>query len=215
MPPNTDQWPIVAVIRARYSQIMEESSSKLPGIYREEDQSAVSQADAVRAWAVVAFDELIRTAHKYDAVVTYKELALLVQDVSGIRTRVLITNWIGKLLEEVAILAREREEPPLTSLCVHHDGTIGDGYARAPKSVVDQPGEDIEFYAAEHRLLCYQKYAEDLPSDGGNPNLTPAERARRSRRSAISPTSITCASCFVSLPATNVCDECGWSPSSA
>ena len=72
---------------------MEKSANKQPGIYREEDNSPVSQADAIREWAVVALDELIRTAHQYDAVVTYKELALLVQDASGIRTRVLITNW--------------------------------------------------------------------------------------------------------------------------
>lgn len=189
------------------------SVNKQPGIYREEDSSRVSLADAIRAWAVIALDELIDTAHKYDAVVTYKELAMLVQDESGIRTRMLLTNWIGKLLEEVAVLARDRGEPPLTALCVRQDGTIGEGYARAPKSVADRPGEDIEYYAAEHRLLCYQKYAKDLPPDGGQPRLTPAERARRSRRTAPTPpVSVTCINCFVNLPATNVCDECGWSP---
>lgn len=192
---------------------MADSANKQPGIYRQEDNSPVSQPDALRAWASVALHELIRTAQKYDSVVTYKELALLVQDASGIKTRVLITHWIGKLLEEVAILARDTGEPPLTSLCVHQDGTIGEGYARAPKSVADRPGEDIEFYAAEHRLLCYQKYAKDLPSDGGQPNLTPAERARRLRRLGPASTpSIACPNCFVTLPATNVCDGCGWSP---
>lgn len=195
---------------------MEESTNKLPGIYREEDQSPLAQADALRAWATFAFDELIRTAHKYDAVVTYKELALLVQDSSGIRTRVLITHWIGKLLEEVAILARDRGEPPLTSLCVRQDGTIGDGYARAPESLSEQPGDDIEIYAAGHRLLCYQKHAEDLPPNGGTPNLTPAVRARRARRTVTAaPAGITCANCFISLPATQVCDDCGWSPAPA
>jgi len=126
---------------------------------------------------------------------------------------VLITNWIGKLLEEVAIIARDRGEPPLTALCVHQDGTIGEGYARAPKSVVDEPGEDIEFYAAQHRLLCYQKYAADLPTDGGTPNLTPAERARRARLIAASgPSELTCPNDGFTLPGTKVCDECGWSP---
>lgn len=195
---------------------MANSGNKQPGIYREADNSRVSKPEALREWATVAFDELVRTAHKYDAFVTYKELALLVQEQSGIRTRVLITNWIGKVLEEVAILARDRAEPPLTSLCVYQDGAIGEPYARAPKSVADNPGEDIEIYAAGHRLLCYQKYAEDLPSDGGKPNLTPAERARRSRRTAPNPPAdITCVNCFVTLPATNVCDDCGWSPVAA
>jgi hypothetical protein len=45
--------------------------------------------------------------------------------------RMLLTNWIGKLLEQVAIRAKANREPSLTSLCVHQDGTIGDGYARA------------------------------------------------------------------------------------
>ena len=76
----------------------------------------------------------------------------------------LLTNWIGKLLEEVARKAKANGEPPLTSLCVHQDGTIGPGYARAPKATTDDVAEDIEFYAAKYRLLCHQKYAYDLPS---------------------------------------------------
>lgn len=195
---------------------MTDTPTKQPGIYRQADNSPVSQAEALKLWAAVAFDELVRIAHNYDAIVTYKELALQVQEVSGVRTRVLITHWIGKLLEEVATLARDAGEPPLTSLCVHQDGTIGEGYARAPKFVADYSSDDIEFYAAEHRFLCYQKHAKDLPLDGGKPNLTPAERARRARRSvSASPADITCANCFIALPATNICDECGWSPTAA
>ena len=64
---------------------------------------------------------------------------------------------------------------------------FGPGYARAPKSVVGEPGDDIEQYAAEHRLLCYQRYAGDLPSDGGMPALTRAEAERRARLRAKEP----------------------------
>lgn len=192
---------------------MSEAGERLPGIYRVEDGSRVSRADALQEWVPIALNELIDTARRYDGLVTYKELALRVQEVSGIRTRVLITNWIGKLLEEVAVLAKQNGEPPLTSLCVHQDGTIGEGYVRAPKSVADAPGSDIEFYAAEHRLLCYRKYATDLPPDGGTPNLTPAERERRSRGTTTpaAPTP-TCPNCFVILPAAGACGNCGWSP---
>ena len=191
---------------------MSTTSAKPPGIYREADDSRVAQAEALCAWTPIALEELIATARTYDAVITYKELALRVQDASGIRTRVLITNWIGTLLEQVAILAKERAEPPLTALCVRHDGTIGDGYLRAPKSVADQPGADIEMYAAEHRLLCYQKYAKDLPADGGSPRLTLAvERRRRAQKAVSAPEPVTCPNCFVTLPTTTVCDYCGWS----
>lgn len=80
--------------------------------------------------------------------------------------------------------AKEDNQPPLTSLCVHQDGTIGPGYARAPKATTDEPDEDIEFYAAKHRLLCYQMYATDLPPNGGEPALTHAEGERRRRKAA-------------------------------
>ena len=52
----------------------------------------------------------------------------------------------------MAIRAKVNGEPPLTSLCVRQDGTIGPGYARAPKSVIETPGEDIEYYA--HSIAC-------------------------------------------------------------
>lgn len=190
---------------------MTTSEPGLPGIYRVADSSRVSQGDAIAAWVPLAHDALIERARTYHAVVTYKELSELVQDRTGIRTRQLLTNWIGKLLEEVAIIAKKNGEPPLTSLCVHQDGTIGEGYARAPKSVVDTPGEDIELYAAEHRLLCYRRYATDLPPDGGVPALTKAVAERRARKLSHEPVSPqVCPTCFMTLPATGACDFCDW-----
>lgn len=66
------------------------------------------------------------------------------QQRSVIRTRQLINNWSGKLLERVAKPAVEKNEPPLTSLCVHQDGTIGDGYLGAPKSVDSDLDGDVD-----------------------------------------------------------------------
>jgi hypothetical protein len=181
-----------------------------PGTYRVSDRSRVEFSDALAAWVPIAYQELVTTAHRYHAVVTYSELSERVQETSGIRTRMLLTNWIGKLLEEVAILAKGDGEPPLTSLCVHQDGTIRLGYARAPKSVGGEPGEDIEYYAAEHRLLRYRKYAQDLPADGGQPALTKAEAKRRARKAAQEPVKRrVCSTCFTELPASGNCDYCG------
>jgi hypothetical protein len=160
-------------------------------------------------WIPLAYDALIATAQKYHAVITYSELSEQVQTVSGIRTRTLLTNWIGKLLEEVARRAKEDGLPPLTSLCVHQDGTIGPGYARAPKATNDEPGDDIEYYAAEHRLLCYRRYAKDLPEDGGAAALTQAERQRRQRRAVQTPVQRPrCPSCHTELPQSGTCDYC-------
>lgn len=168
-----------------------------PGTYWIAYGSRVEWADAMDAWIPLAHEELRNTARRYHAVITYQELAERVQEHSGIGTRMLLPTWIGKLLEEVAIIAAARREPPLTSLCVRQDGTIGDGYERAPKHVTDEPGDDLELYAAQHRLLCYQQYADDLPADGGTPALTPAERERRARKAAAQPSRPGSATCTI------------------
>jgi hypothetical protein len=183
--------------------------NELPGTYRVSDGSRVQFAEALATWIPVAYNELIATAHTYRAVITYLELSNRVWELSGIQTRSLLTNWIGTLLEEVALRAKANGEPPLTSLCVHQDGTIGPGYARAPKSAADEPAEDIEIYAAKHRLLCYQKYADDLPSGGGAPALTKAESDRRARRAAREPVHLpVCSTCFTELPSSGSCSYC-------
>jgi hypothetical protein len=182
-----------------------------PGTYRVADMSPVEFADALSAWVPLAHDELIATAKRYNAVINYTWLGEHVQERSGIRTRMLLTNWIGKLLERVAVLAKANGEPPLTSLCVHQDGTIGEGYAKAPKSVVDVVGEDIEVYAAEHRLLCYRAYeAVGLPADGGRPVLTREVAERRAARRAAQgpPPRPTCPTCYTEIPVSGHCDYC-------
>lgn len=179
------------------------------GFFREVDGTAVSQAEALRIWAPIAVDELISTAHTYDAVVTYKELALRVQDVSGVRTTQLIMHWIGRLLDQVITISDGRGEPPLTALCVRADGTVGDGYAGV--AVAGGPKEQL---AAQERLLCYRRYAKDLPADGGKPNVTPFS-ARHQRTKTPSPVreDLVCPNCFMILPMSKACDACEWTPS--
>lgn len=184
-------------------------TNKLPGALRTADGTKVEFADAMTTWIPVARDELIATARRYHAVITYPELSQRVQHVSGITTRALVTNWVGKLLEEVARRAKEDGDPPLTSLCVLKDGVMSPGYARAPKSTTDEPGEDLEVYAAKHRLLCYRTFAEDLPANGGKPALTKAEQQRRARKLAADPAPRPkCSGCFTELPTSGTCDYC-------
>jgi hypothetical protein len=175
------------------------------------DGNHVSQRDALAAWAPSARDALLATASRYGAVITYKELAALVQETSGITTTQRLDYWIGGLLETVAITAKERGEPPLTSLCVHQDGTIGPGYSRAPKSTEDDdPETDVDDLAAYHRLLCDRAYAADLPGDGGAAALTPqvaAARARRRLSAPVAPRPV-CPIHFMELSASGVCAVC-------
>lgn len=94
---------------------------------------------------------------------------------------------------------------------VHQDGTIGIGYLRAPKAVAVDPDVDVDDLAAEHRLLCYQKYADDLPADGGTPTVTPrvAEaRARRATSNRADAEAKLCPIHFVELSTNGLCSFC-------
>jgi hypothetical protein len=97
----------------------------------------------------------------------------------------------------------------LSSLCVHGDGTIGDGYAEA---VIENYGfapADIEMHAAEERLRCYQFFGADLPPGGGVPALTPQVAARRAWAAGQRPQPQNlCPSCHIALPVSGICDDC-------
>ncbi|MGL5810638.1 MAG: hypothetical protein ACRCYQ_11895 [Nocardioides sp.] len=80
---------------------------------------------------------------------------------------------------------------------------------RAPKSVDVDPAADFDDLAADHRLLCYRKYAADLPADGGRPALTPKVAEVRARRMAHSrPAAKLCPDHFIELSATGECSLC-------
>jgi hypothetical protein len=176
------------------------------GTYRVSDSERVDFADALEIWVPLARERLIEVAGRYHAVVTHAELAARVQGLSGIRTRWAVPKWIKWLLEGVATQGKS-DEPPLTSLCVHHDGTMGKLY---PQVGAPPRGTDIEMYAAEHRLLCYQRYASDLPPGGGVAVLTPQVIARRTPKSTKreEPEPDRCPVHHTSLPASGQCDYC-------
>lgn len=204
--PSTPQpEPLPIVGRVRHDVDM----STAHGTYRIADGSKVDFSEALDAWVPVAYEILLEVARHYNALTTYQELTQRVQETAGIRTRMLIGNWSGKLLERVALLAVEQTEVPLTSLCVHKDGTIGSGYQRAPKSVPSDESLDVDDLAAWHRLLCYRKYAADLPADGGQPTVTPQVAEARARRSAtVRPPAPLCEKHFLRLSITGVCAMC-------
>ncbi|GMA88147.1 hypothetical protein GCM10025868_33970 [Angustibacter aerolatus] len=128
-------------------------------------------------------------------MITTKELGERVQEVSGARTTVLLQHWITKLLDAVATQAAAAGEPPLASLVVRPDGGAGAAYGRSARTAGDEAVADLDALAAQHRLLCYQAFAEDLPDGGGRVTLTPRWRPARSapgRRSSVRSTSARC-----------------------
>lgn len=138
------------------------------------DGTEVPHSEALKEWAAVAYEELKRVAGTYNKLISYAGLRTVLRQETGLTTGMLMQNWIGGVLEIAAQRAADANEPPLTSLCVRSDGTIGDGYLRAPRAVAPSSTNDVEQLAAEDRLLCYAAFATDMPANGGIPTL-PAE----------------------------------------
>jgi hypothetical protein len=197
-------------------------TSELPGTHQVSDGSAVAFDRALSAWAAAARPVLLAVAESYQRVITYRELAEEIQSAAGIRTRMLLTNWIGKVLGRVARDCKRRGEHLITALCVRQDGTVGPGYAEAAEWLDGVRPADPELHAAAERLKCYRTYAKDLPSAGGDVRLTPQEAARRKRPSykvpdysrpastkpQPPPTPKLCPKCFTELPVTGRCSYC-------
>ncbi|MEV6259874.1 hypothetical protein AB0M42_03760 [Streptomyces sp. NPDC051784] len=165
-------------------------------------------------WAEEAYAVLVDVARTYHAVITYKELAEEIQERSGIRTQVLLHNWIGPVLGRVVREAHRRGDPPLTALVVHtDDGMVGLGYKEVLETAGQPPVDGVEErerHAAEARLTCYRHFGATLPAGGGIAALAPKYQAaiERRRGHTEAPPRV-CASCFVELPVTGVCDSCG------
>lgn len=181
--------------------------SALPGTYRVADGAAFPFAEALPLWCDASLPVLTDTARVYNAVITYTELAEHVQDRVGVRTKMLLPNWIGQVLEHVAAKCHRDGELQLTALCVHQDGTVGAGYAGAVGRYGGGLPADPELHAAAVRLECYRKYAPDVPLDGGVPRLTPQEQARR-KAAALPPQDRFCPVHRTALPRSGQCDDC-------
>jgi hypothetical protein len=179
---------------------------------------------------------LLEAAARYRATVTYKQLAVAVQESAGITTTQLMHQWIGDVLGRVTDECHSRGEPLLSSLCVSAQGSVGQGYAEAVENARGARPYDPDGHAAEERLSCYRHWrADGLPPDGGTPLRTahfqlagkaraskpparasaprkaPARRAAASKATTpaveAKPPAL-CPRCFTQVPASGVCDYC-------
>jgi hypothetical protein len=181
----------------------------------DKDRRFVSMNDALDAWEPYAIALLVETAKHYSRFVTYKQLGDAVQGQSGIRHDGLLTNWIGSLLGRVIGHCVKEEVPQLSALCVKEDGTVGEGYRHAAliHAELDAVSLDqLDDHAARTRLECYRYFGAELPPGGGEPTLTPRAKAARDYKKAMAkldePPKV-CPTCFVVLPVTGICDNCG------
>lgn len=181
------------------------------GFWHEPDGTPTSETLALETWIRVARDVLSRTAAGYHAVISEGDFAEELQAATSIRTTRPYGRWLDKVLGPLARACEISGDPPLTSLVVG-------------------PHDDPS--AARARLECY-RWAGSAPPDGGEPkplSVTvnkPARAARTPRagggaravreprtpapkRVAKSDRPIAvCPSCFMALPATGICDNCG------
>jgi hypothetical protein len=184
------------------------------GYWREPDGAALTAKEAYDVWGNEAYPILSGVAHHYHAVITYGELAGEVQKATGVYTSAPFRRWIGKVLRRVVHRAHRQGDPPLTALVVHStDGKVGEGY-KAVLEVSGQPpiDDDLkrEYHAASARLDCYRRFGAELPPGGGVPALAPRLHATVARRRPAAAPPPSCPNCFIQLPATGVCDTCGY-----
>lgn len=183
------------------------------------EERRVGVNEGSRAWAEEAVEVLTEVAGHYRGVITYAELAEEVQVRTRLRTGAPFRNWIGGVLATVVSRCHALGLPPLTSLVVHgrgKDGAVEEGTVAA-------------------RFTCYRRFADDIPAEvlaaaaaaarakeeaagparasRAKPSAsarTRAPRAPRERRQkAAEEAPKICPSCFVQLPASGICDDCG------
>ncbi|HIZ36558.1 MAG TPA: hypothetical protein H9815_12335 [Candidatus Ruania gallistercoris] len=168
-----------------------------------------------RAWAEEAVAVLTEVASHYQGVITYAELAEEVQTRTRLRTGSPLRNWIGGVLATVVARCHAEGLPPLTSLVVHGRGKEG----------------GTEDSTAAARFTCYRRFADDIPAEvlaavvaAEQAEAEAAADAARERRSRPATRSAqprerrrpvpeeapkVCPSCFMQLPASGICDDCG------
>jgi hypothetical protein len=84
------------------------------GTYRVSDGRPVAFDVALDQWVDAAKPILEGVASEYNGVISYGELAEAVQVRTGIRTNMLMPNWIGRVLGRAADWCHERQNPPLS-----------------------------------------------------------------------------------------------------
>ena len=224
MPPPSGRGHILVAM----SEYMQERK----GFWHEPDGRPTTEAIALEHWARAAHDVLEETATTYHGVVREADLAERVQVASGIRTTRPLERWLPKVLQPLAHLHHRDGYPPLTALVVDAHGWVGERYDDVLRAIEELPITTPavrERHAARSRLECYQ-WAGSAPEDGGVPaevQSTTRSRAPRSttaagtrapkepvatapKRIAASDRPVNvCPTCFMAIPATGVCDNCG------
>ena len=182
-----------------------------------EHETYVTPKFAEPYWAKAAYEVLAETASRYNAVITYSELAEEVQRRSSFHSKSQMRNWIGALLADLAKVNQVRGEPPLTALVVRKDdGQVGAGYDEVLRLAGESPITDPlerETHAAAARLECYRHWGADVPADA-EPTLSARARVVRARTPVVRKVHVearrgaVCPTCFMEMPLSGPCPNC-------
>lgn len=148
----------------------------------DDSRTYVNPTVAKQYWAKHAYEVLVETAGRYNAVISYADFAEQVQERSGLWSKTAPRSWVGPLLADLAKVSHLREEPALSALVVKDDGHVGSGYDEVlrlagARAALDD-ADARELHAATARLECYRHWGADVP-DGAVPTLV--GRAARPR----------------------------------
>lgn len=178
-------------------------------------QRTVTPTAGLQAWTKHAYDVLVETASRYNAVISYSDLAEEVQSRSGLRTTSHQRNWISQVLGLIAHQNHRKGEPPLTALVVHkQDGQVGKGYDEVLRLAGLEPFDDPverEHHAAAARLECYRRWCPYVPEDAEPTLATRVRDAPVPRRAKVAEVRRggVCPTCFMEMPLSGDCPNCG------
>lgn len=183
-----------------------------PGTWHESQPTKkVDWTEATNAWAEATLPELEQIASVFGGSITYEDLAAAIQERTGYRTKMLLANWIGQVLEVVLRRTLREGLPPLTALVVRKEtGGVGDGYYNRnhPQGTISDKAL-LQRIAAEDRLACYRAYAPSVPEDAV-PKMTDLYVQRHSLmgKPKIERPEHVCPTCHLVLPLSGRCDTC-------
>ncbi|RDB49383.1 hypothetical protein DVB87_03040, partial [Tsukamurella tyrosinosolvens] len=140
--------------------------------WRTANELSVPFSEALDLWAETAHAALVELAGRYGSFISFAELAARAQADAGVATRAPVRLWVAALQRRVTDRCQAAGEPPLVSLMVAHDQTVGEGYAYAVAAADLPVPENLDQHAAAARFACYLHFGATVPA-GAAPQLTP------------------------------------------
>lgn len=148
------------VCERRYGRLMSTVSSDVAYDFQHTDGTPVPFDHAKYAWAQSMYGALIDIARTRDALVTYQDIADIIQSATGITTARPATQWIDVPLTLVAEMCVRNSEPQLTALVVTADTNEVDDSFSVTYSIAGQPvPRNLQRAADAARRACHDHFS--------------------------------------------------------